>query len=346
MAKEIAVLYIGSMAAWCNSFRRYNALSAIYPQAVVINTDPYILPKYMSGFQHHLNMGPGIFLLNKKIRKATTDKKYDVVLVDNKTYLSVTTLQFIKQQCPATKIVNLLTDDPFGKFSSSWGLQRKTAKYYDIIFVQRQVNIAEFKNVGAKRVEVCYRSFDPEFNRPILLEPEDEKRYGTSIGFVGTYEDIRATYIAYLIEQGIPVSVIGNDWPNGACWDIIKPYYRGPSVFEGEYVKSVNGMKIALHFLRHANRDEQDSRTFEIPSCKVFMLAERSALHLQLFKENEEAVFFTSKEELLEKVQMYMGDKAAREQIALNGYKRCFSDGYDHQSRMKSVMETVMSIVN
>jgi spore maturation protein CgeB len=69
-------------------------------------------------------------------------------------------------------------------------------------------------------------------------------------------------------------------------------------VYEEEYIKTINGMEIALHFLRHGNRDEQDSRTFEIPACKVFMIAESSELHLQLFKENEEAVFFSSKKEL------------------------------------------------
>ena len=342
MQNNLSILYIGSLAGWCNSLRRFKALKEIQPATEAINTDPFILAKYISGFQHHLNFGPGIWLLNKKIREAVNNKKYDVILVDNKPYLSAYTLKFINRKYPRTQIANILTDDPFGKFSRSWPLLKKTTTLYDLFFVQRGVNREELKNRGAKKVEICYRSFDPDYNRPMDLSDDDEKEYHVPIGFVGTYENIRASYIAYLIQNNIPVWVRGNDWPGGEYWDIIKPYYKGPSVFENEYIKAINGMDIALHFLRHGNRDEQDSRTFEIPACKIFMLAESSLLHLQLFKENEEAVFFKHKQELLEKVEYYIRHKEEREQIAVNGYNRCISSGYDHQTRMSDVIQKII----
>ncbi|HET7116173.1 MAG TPA: glycosyltransferase [Hanamia sp.] len=336
-----SVLYIGSLAGWSNSSRRFKALKTICDNTDPIDTDPYLLPKIIVGIQHHLNRGPGIFLLNRKIREHTRRKKYDIVLVDNKPYLSKKTLRFIKSNQSSVKIADLLTDDPFGKFTRSWPLLKRTASLYDIFFVQREVNIMELKNAGANDVALCYRSFDPAYNRPLELNQMDSEKYHSLIGFVGTYETERASYIAYLIQNNIPVSVTGNDWPGGEYWDIIKPYYRGPSVYGEEYIKTINGMDVALHFLRHGNRDEQDSRTFEIPACKIFMLAERSELHLQLFKENEEAVFFTSKEELLEKVKFYLAARAERERIAVNGYRKCFSGGYDHESRMQKVLETI-----
>lgn len=343
MSLNLSVLYIGSLAGWCNSLRRYRALKDIHIRTEAINTDPYILAKYISGLQHHLNFGPGVYGLNKKIRKAIRIKNYDVVLVDNKPYLTAKTLRYIKSYQPSARIANLLTDDPFGRYTRSWSLLKRTAPLYDMFFVQRKVNIEELKNKGAKRVEICYRSFDPEYNRPIELNDIEYKKYHTPVGFVGTYENVRASYVAYLIQNNIPVAVTGNDWPNGEYWDVIKPFYKGPSVYEEEYIKTINGMEIALHFLRHGNRDEQDSRTFEIPACKVFMIAESSGLHLQLFKENEEAVFFKSKEELLEKVKLYQSAKEESARIALNGYNRCFSSGYDHQSRMKNVIEKIMA---
>lgn len=315
---------------------------SICPKARVINTDPYILQKFISGIQHHLNIGPGIYLLNREIRRSTREKNFDIVFVDNKSYLSSATIRYIKKRRPQTKVVNLLTDDPFGKFSKSWRLIKQTAYLYDLIFVQREVNIREFKNLGAQHVEICYRSFDPYYNRPILLDAKEATQYYAPVGFVGTYENVRASYIAFLIGNNVPVSVTGNDWPNGEYWDVIKPYYKGPSVFEDEYIKAINGMEVALHFLRHGNRDEQDSRTFEIPACQVFMIAERSDLHSLLFKENEEAVFFSTKEELLEKVKFYIAHEAERKRIALNGYNRCFTSGYTHEERMKAVLEMIL----
>jgi hypothetical protein len=291
--------------------------------------------------QHHLNMGPGIFLLNRKIRDAVRKKNYDMVLVDNKPYLSKKTLLYLKIKNPAIKIADVLTDDPFGKFTKTWLLLKRTIPFYDIFFVQRKVNIDEFKKRKANHVAICYRSFDPEYNRPLLLDKADQKKYHTPVGFVGTYEDERAAYISYLIQQNIPVSITGNDWPGGRYWDIIQPFYKGPSVYGEEYIKTINGMDIALHFLRHANRDEQDSRTFEIPACKVFMLAETSELHKELFKENEEAVFFDSKEDLLAKVNYYMEATRERNQIATGGYNRCLNGGYDHRSRMQNILFTI-----
>jgi hypothetical protein len=341
MDKNLSLLYIGSLASWSNSSRRYKALAQL-SDAQALDTDPYLLLKYISGFQHHLNKGPGIYLLNRRIRKVVKEQPFDIIWVDNKAYLTTKTLVCIKEQQPVTKIVNLITDDPFGKFSRSWSLFKKTISHYDAFFVQRQVNQEEFLKQGAKKVELCYRSFDPDFERPVVLSEEERKLRGAAVGFVGTYENVRASFIAFLIENGIPVSVTGNDWPGGEYWEIIKPFYKGPSVYNDDYIKAINGLDIALHFLRHANRDEQDSRTFEIPACKRFMLAESSEVHTQLFKENEEAVFFSSKEELLEKVKQYLADPTGREQIALNGYNRCYNSGYTHLERMKTVLKLVM----
>jgi hypothetical protein len=338
-----SVLYIGSLAAWCNSLRRFKALKSICPGADAIDTDPFLLPRYISGMQHHLNAGPGIFLLNRKIRDAVRKKNYDMVLVDNKPYLSKKTLLYLKIKNPAIKIADVLTDDPFGKFTKSWRLLKRTVPFYDIFFVQRKVNIDEFKKRKANHVAICYRSFDPEYNRPLLLDKADQKKYHTPVGFVGTYEDERAAYISYLIQQNIPVSITGNDWPGGKYWNIIQPFYKGPSVYGEEYIKTINGMDIALHFLRHANRDEQDSRTFELPACKVFMIAERSDLHLQLFRENEEAVFFSTKEELLHKVKLYMNDPQERYLVAERGYQRCLESGYDHRTRMLQVLVSIFN---
>lgn len=307
-----------------------------------INTDPYILPKYISGIQHHFNVGPGIYLLNRRVRIAIRNKQFAILLVDNKSYLTANTLRYIKKLQPSVQIASLLTDDPFGKFTKSWKLLKRNAPLYDIFFVQRTVNIGELKERGARRVEICYRSFDPQFDRPVELPADDLKYYHAKVGFVGTYENIRASYIAYLIQNNMPITVIGNDWPGGEYWETIKPFYREPSVFEEKYIKTINGMEIALHFLRHGNRDEQDSRTFEIPACKVFMIAERSALHEQLFKEDEEAVFFSTKEELLQKVKFYMSHEQKREQIALSGYNRCFESGYTHEERMKAVIDKIL----
>lgn len=341
MLKNISVLYVGSLDVKCNSYRRYENLKQICTVADALDTDTFLKIKFFTGIQYHFSIGPGVFRLNLKVRKLAQKKKYDAIIIDNKPYLSAKTLSVIKQLDNQTRVVNILTDDPFGMYSKAWTLLKKTVKYYDIFFVQREQNIDELKKLGAKQVEICYRSFDPAYNRPLELTANDKALYECTVGFIGTYEKHRASFIAYLIQHNIPVSVTGNDFESAEYWDIIKPHYKGRSIYGEDYIKAINGMGIALHFLRRANRDEQDSRTFEIPACRVFMLAERSSVHQALFKEDEEAVFFESKEELLSKVQFYLKNESERKRIALNGYNRSFSSGYTHKDRMVKIVSTI-----
>ena len=41
-------------------------------------------------------------------------------------------------------------------------------------------NNFELKNIGVKRVEICYRSFDPEYNKPMTLTGTDQEKYQTA----------------------------------------------------------------------------------------------------------------------------------------------------------------------
>lgn len=326
-----------------NTYRRFSALQSLGNIVQGVDIDPFIYKGAFIKFHHHLNFGPGILSLNKEIFRLVKKKLPDIIWVDNRTFITASTLKKIHKISPTIKIINLITDDATGNLKYQWRLCLKTAKYYDFHFVQRSVNIQELKKYGALQVELCYRSYDPQFHRPVILNRNDKLLYTTNVGFIGTYEKDREEYIAYLITNGIEVNVTGDGWPGGKHWSIIRPYYKGPSIYGEPYIKTINGMSIALHFLRHENRDEQDSRTFEIPACGVFMLAEKTALHLSLFEEGKEAVFFDSKEEMLEKVLYYLGHEAARKNIANAGFTRCKASGYSHAERLKEVLNKITS---
>ena len=74
------------------------------------------------------------------------------------------------------------------------------------------------------------------------------------------------------------------------------------------------------------------------------MLSEHSDDLANLFKEGKEADFFRSKEELIEKLTLYLGDEQLRHAVAVNGYRRVMEGGHDVVSRMKQVLEHVEKI--
>ena len=74
------------------------------------------------------------------------------------------------------------------------------------------------------------------------------------------------------------------------------------------------------------------------------MLAERTDEHMQLFEEGKEAEFFSSKEELLQKVQYYLQHDTERLAIAKAGYDRCFKDNYTFENRMQGILNNLFNV--
>ena len=76
---------------------------------------------------------------------------------------------------------------------------------------------------------------------------------------------------------------------------------------------------------------EVTRRIFEGMSCKKLVITDRLSSNKQLdqiFKEDEEIVFYSTKEEALEKIQFYLNNDQERNRIAEHGYKKvvdCFT---------------------
>ncbi|HXG60968.1 MAG TPA: glycosyltransferase [Planctomycetota bacterium] len=80
--------------------------------------------------------------------------------------------------------------------------------------------------------------------------------------------------------------------------------------------------KIGIGLLSKLCPDTFTTRSFEIPGAGAMLLAERTRDHLEIFEENHEAVFFSSKEEMLAKLSHYVKNESARRRIAEAGRTR------------------------
>lgn len=74
------------------------------------------------------------------------------------------------------------------------------------------------------------------------------------------------------------------------------------------------------------------------------MIAERNEDFLGLFEEGKEAEFFSSDDELVDKVRFYLKSPNLRKRIAAAGYERCIKSGYSNHDRVAWMLRRLESL--
>jgi hypothetical protein len=241
-------------------------------------------------------------------------------------------------------------DDMFNRINQPPYFE-EISRSVDCIFTTKSFNVAEFYAIGAARVEFLPDAYDPAVH--FLQEPdaEDMKKLGCDVGFVGSFRPERADYLEKTIMclEGAGVRVWGGNWEKMGRihyrlprfrWPLLAPVTGGPLV-GANFRKVMQASRINLGLLNHRNRDLHTGRTFEIPACRGFMLAERTSEHQSMFEEDREAVFFETFEEMTDKIRYYLKHDAERSRIAEQGYRRCTESGYRFIDRAVSVLNVV-----
>lgn len=294
--------------------------------------------------------GPALLSLNRAVVDAVKNQRPDLVLFWRSTHILPKTIKQIATMGVQTASYN--NDDPFGPKANSkvpwhhyimWHWYIKCLPLFNYNFFYRKINCIEAKEHGAGHTDVLLPYFMPRQDRPAELTPAELQRYETDVVFVGHYEpDGREGAIRALISAGIRVKLWGGHyWSRAVLGDL---YDRLEPILPAEgdaYRKALCGGKVCLCFLSKLNRDTYTRRCFEIPACGKVMLAERTDDLMQFFKEDQEACFFSSPEELVRKAQWLIFNPDIRERIAQSGLRRVWADEHDVTSRAKYFLSIV-----
>jgi hypothetical protein len=129
-----------------------------------------------------------------------------------------------------------------------------------------------------------------------------------------------------LSKEGLDLKIWGPDWEYHARRDAhLRSFVKGGPVWGHDYVKALGGACIGLGLLSKYCPDQFTTRSFEIPAAGTMLLAERTDEHSELFQEGTEAEFFSSYEELVDKLHFYSKNESARALIAKHGRQRALS---------------------
>ena len=340
------ILYAAGLSPNQSSLYRLWALRRLGHTVVQLNAFDYLPANpVLEKITFRLAAGPWVNRLNRDLLAMAERERPDVVWTDKLLGMQPGTLKRLRAMGIAT--VSYMIDNPFGtRQDPGWRLYMKDIPHYDLHVTQRDVNIEHYRERGARDVIKIQTAYEPtlQFPPPAGWSDRDRNR---EVSFIGTPYDDRAETLAWLMEQGAAVVISGNDrqWKRALGEVRFAKLYREGELYQQQYREAIWRSKINLSFLTWANQDEFVHKSFEIAGCGGFLLAERSEGHLQRFVEDEEAVFFTGRDELLAKIWRYLPDEAARARIAAAGQARAERDGYHNDRQVGLIVERMRAIL-
>jgi spore maturation protein CgeB len=297
-------------------------------------------------------VGPAMIRLNRDLMIVSEELRPDCIWVWRGTHILAGTLREMHRRTGAL-LVSYCNDDPFqgkGDGRATWHPRYYWHRYlrsipeYDLNFVYRPVNVPEIREAGAKSVHILMPYFIPSVHRPTQLSEEEEDQFGCDVVFVGHYEpDGREEYLRSLVRAGLHVRLFGGGtWTKMVLGDLSHSFGDIRPVHGEEYAKALTGAKMCLCFLSRMNRDTYTRRCFEIPACGKLLLSERTIDLCKMFREDQEAVFFSSPQELTEKAIWLREHPDEVDRIAQAGMLRVHADGHSVDERMKQVLTRIL----
>lgn len=293
--------------------------------------------------------GPAMNRLNRAVMAEVEAKQPDLVLFWRPTHILPETIRQLANMGISSASYN--NDDPFGPKAHGnvpwhhhflWYWYIKCLPFFNRNFFYRKINCTEAKASGARHADVLLPYFMPWQDRPVQLTETERQRYEADIVFAGHHEpDGREESIRALVLAGVSVKLWGGHyWSRAVLGDLYDSLAPIVPAEGDEYAKALCGAKVCLCFLSKLNRDTYTRRCFEIPACGRVMLAERTADLMRFFKEDEEACFFSTQDELVTKAKWLIDNPDIRERIAQAGLRRVWADGHDVGSRAKYFVES------
>jgi spore maturation protein CgeB len=240
---------------------------------------------------------------------------------------AVRALQDLGVQC-----VTYSTDDPWNPaHCAAWHLE--ALPLYDTVFSPRRSNLEDFRRLGCSDVRYLPFGYDERlFGAPTgpALNASAE-----TVLFVGGADQDRAQFFGTFLQHGPRPTLVGGYWE---CYAHTRPLSLGLRT-AAELRGLTASAAINLCLVRRANRDGHVMRSFEIPACGGFMIAEDTAEHRDIFgPEGECVLYFSGPRDAADKVRVALADPAGRSQMACAAHHRIVSQGHTYRDRLAQML--------
>tara|TARA_B110000211_G_scaffold128185_1_gene147273 strand:- start:1318 stop:2331 length:1014 start_codon:yes stop_codon:yes gene_type:complete len=334
------VLYIGQYTNGTTSRMRAQTLQALIKTNAFKIIDTHV-PFYNThmlwrSFGFRYKMGPLINNINKYIVAALKEEAYDLIWVDKAVFVTHKTTALLRSR--ASKLVHF-TPDPAFTFHKS-KLFSKSLPYYDFLVTTKSYELEHYyKYIKTDKVLYATQGFDAKLHKP-SKHPFSKKE---GLVFIGHYEDQRAVVLEKLLQNDIKITLAGIKWDRFARKHQNNPnlIYLGDGVYGEDYVKTLQNAKMAWGALSKWVPELHTTRTFEIPACGTALVTERN-LETQSFFKDDEAIFYTNENDLIEKITFFMNNDKPLEVLTKKGASRAVTSAYDYNAILNAILKTIL----
>lgn len=332
-------VYIGICSQGTTSKMRADILHSILTgwEFQVIDTDvpKLAMPHLWQSIGFRYKLGPLINKVNRYVSDNIENEHYDLIWVDKAIYLTKATTQLLRSL--SCKLVHF-TPDPAFTFHKS-RLFYQSLPLYDFAVTTKRWELQYYQSfLKGNQVLYATQGFDKAIHRPVS-EFKDKK----GVCFVGHYEEERGRTLQLLIDNDVDVVLAGINWEKFVeCnRNNSKLHYLGSGVYGEDYIKTISSTCISWGSLSKWIPELHTTRTFEIPACGTALLTERNEETMAFFNEDE-AIFYSSEREMIDKVKYYLTHKEELQQLSENGHNRVMADGRDYESIVQKILHTIL----
>lgn len=338
--QTLSVLFVGGHHLWtCKA--RYDAMQALGLSTTPVNHYKMMekMPVLLAKAEGKFGFGPVMMLHNRQILREVSKGAYDWVWVDQGRQVYPDTIRQLRKK--GLFLIHHINDD-FKNPRGGFGRYIESIPDYHVHLTIHHHHQNELKALGAQTVIQTYHGFDPAFVFPGGKRPVPDPAYRTDVIFIGHRRDYCEECVLHLIENDIDVTVWGPGWERSPNRRLFRNNVKFRILDYPDYSIAIASAKIALAFLSHENRNQSTIRSFEIPAIGTFMMGERTDEHRSFFREGEEAEFFQSPGELLDKIKYYLAHNDLRKGIAAAGHERAMNSGYSYPDRVRNELDRIM----
>ena len=355
------ILFLGEIGPGQTSLMRMRALGRLGHELSGVHTgEPWRqLSWTQRQVQRRLGLGSAVRQINAQALRMARDFRPDLVWAEKQEYLSLETISSLKAM--GARLVHF-TPDPY--VSLDWKRTRamdKAIGAFDILVYCKAYERAAYAAFGKPLVYMPLGYCD-EVHRPL---PCNDPQWSCAAGFLGGWEPRREHLLHAIAAAGVELHIRGGAWDflHDGRWTlrrrivlgqlageeacrihrdpVVAAAHQGGEVYADDYARALTGARIGLGFLRKVCDDQHTTRTFEIPACGSMLLADRTDEHQEFFAEGSEAEFFSSQDELVDKVTFYTRHDAARSAIAAAGRARCETGRYAYVHRLDEALAEI-----